>query len=227
MEELAGFFIDGESNQKHINYLKELCNEDKRFSFHKQLKSNKGIFGAMNQGIELIDKKSWLLFLGSDDRFLDNFILEKLNMKINSLGSRKIDLLICRGKYFDINKNIFSRESYFINKKGDSFLNIQEYKRLIFKGFTPPHQTTLFNGNSRIMSNRYNDDYKIAGDLEFFCRITKHNKLSILNFSFDIIHISTGGVSDTKHLLRLKEVIKCYLKYFKFRFILPFFYRYL
>ena len=220
-------FIDGESNQKHINYLKELCNKDKRFSFYKQLKSNKGIFGAMNQGIELIDKNNWLLFLGSDDRLLDKYILEKLNMKINSLEFKNIDLLICRGKYFDINKNIFRREAYFINKKGDSFLNSNDYKRLIFKGLTPPHQTTLFNANSKIMSNRYIDDYKIAGDLEFFCRITKYKKLSILNSSFDIIQISTGGVSDTKHLLRLKEVIKCYLKYFKFRFILPFFSRYL
>ena len=43
-------FVDGESNQKHKNYLKELCNRDKRFFFYKQLKSNKGIFGAMNQG---------------------------------------------------------------------------------------------------------------------------------------------------------------------------------
>ena len=125
-------------------------------------------------------------------------------MKINSLDFKSIDLLIYEGKYFDINKNILA-EAYFINKKGDSFLNSHDYKRLIFKGLTPPHQTTLFKANSKIMSNRYNDDYKIAGDLEFFCSITKHKKLSILNFSFDIIQISTGGVSDTQHLLRLKD----------------------
>ena len=130
--------------------------------------------------------------------------------------------MICRGKYFDINKNIYSREAYFINKKGDSFINSYDHKKLIFQGFTPPHQTTLFNGNSKIIFNRYNDNFKIAGDLEFFCRIGKHKKLSILNSPLEIVNISTGGISDTKHLLRLKEVIKCYFKYFKFRFILPF-----
>ncbi len=219
-------FVDGGSNQKHINYLKKLCNKDKRFSFYKQLKSNKGIFGAMNQGLEIIDKNSWFLFLGSDDKFRDNNTLEKLNIKIGSLNSNKIDLLTCRGKYFDIKKNIFSRSAFFLKEKGDSFLNHQDYKKLIFRGFTPPHQTTLFNGNSRVIYYRYNDNYRIAGDLEYFCRIAKYHELSILNSSLDIIHISTGGVSDIKHFLRVKEVIKCYLKHFKFKFILPFFYRY-
>ena len=60
----------------------------------------------MNQGIEIIDKNSWLLFLGSDDKLIDKYILEKLNIKINSLDSKSIDLLICSGKYFDIKKNI-------------------------------------------------------------------------------------------------------------------------
>ena len=61
----------------------------------------------MNQGIEVIDRNSWFLFLGSDDTLRDIFTLEKLNIKINSNKSMKIDLLICRGKYFDI-KRIFS-----------------------------------------------------------------------------------------------------------------------
>lgn len=219
-------FVDGSSNKRHINYLKELSNKDKRFSFYRQSSSNKGIFGAMNQGLEIIEKNSWLLFLGSDDTLSESCTLEKLNIKINSLGGKMIDLLVCKGKYFDIRKNIYSRESYFINKKGDYILNEGDYKKLIFKGFTPPHQATLFNGNSRIMCNRYNDNFKIAGDLEFFCRIANNDKLTILNSSLPIINISTGGISDLKHYLRIKEVIKCYLIYFRFRFILPFLFRY-
>ena len=39
--------------------------------------------------------------------------------------------------------------------------------------------------------------------------------------------MSTGGISDTKHLLKLKEVIGCYLKYYKFRFIYTLIRRYL
>ena len=43
----------------------------------------------MNQGIEIIDKNSWFLFLGSDDKLKDNFVLEKLNIKINSLKKER------------------------------------------------------------------------------------------------------------------------------------------
>ena len=43
----------------------------KNDSFISQEKRNKGIFGAMNQGTETIDKNSWLLFLGSDDMLID------------------------------------------------------------------------------------------------------------------------------------------------------------
>jgi glycosyltransferase involved in cell wall biosynthesis len=220
-------FIDGGSKEKHIRYLEKICNEDKRFSFYKQSKSNKGIFGAMNQGIEIIDKNSWLLFLGSDDKLSNKVILEKINFKINELNLNNKDLLICRGRYFDIKKNIFSREAYFIDNKVDSFLKEKDFQKLIFKGFTPPHQSTLFNGKSRILESKYNDNYSIAGDLEFFCKISKYNKLSIANCPVDMISISTGGVSDRKYFLRLKEVISCYLRYFKFNFFLPFIFRYL
>lgn len=220
-------FIDGESNQNHKNFLKEICYRDQRFSFHKQKKSYKGIYGAMNQGIEMIDKNSWFLFLGSDDHLIDPFILEKINNKINSLESNNLDLLICRGKYFDIRKNIYSRDAYFINNKTDSFLNLKDYKKLIFEGYTPPHQTTLFNSSSKIISEKYNENFKLAADLELFCRLAKSSKkLYIANISLEIISISTGGVSDINHFLRLKEVIICYLKHFKFRFIFPFFRRY-
>ncbi len=220
-------FIDGESNQNHRNYLKELCYRDKRFSFYMQTKHNKGIFGAMNQGLEIVDKNSWFLFLGSDDKLRDKFTLEKLNIKINSSGLNNMDLLICRGIYFDKTKNIYSRDAYFINKKNHFLLNLEDYKKLIFKGYTPPHQTTLFNGKSNISLERYNENYKLAGDLELFCRIAKNNKKLFISIcSFELIVIATGGVSDINHLLRLKEVIKCYLKYFKFRFIFPFIFRY-
>ncbi len=220
-------FVDGESDQNHIDYLKELCNRDKRFSFYKQSKSNNGIFGAMNQGIEIIDKNSWFLFLGSDDRLRDDFTLEKLNIKINSLGSNNIDLLTCRGIYFDVRKNTYTRDAYFINKKDDTLLNLDDYKKLIYKGYIPPHQTTLFNGNSKVILERYNKNYKLAADLELFCRLAKFSKnLYIANISLEIIFIATGGVSNVNHFLRVREVISCYLKYFKFSFIFPFFCRY-
>ena len=220
-------FVDGGSRKEHITFLDKVCKKDLRFSFIRQEKHNKGIFGAMNQGTEIIDKNSWILFLGSDDMLIDNTTLEKLNNKINSSDLNKMDLIICRGKYFDIRRKVYSREAYFINKKFNYFFTIKDYKKLIFCGFTPPHQSTFFNGKSRIFEKIYNDKFRIAGDLEFFCRIAMGSNLRIANIPIDIVHISTGGVSDRKYIFKLIEVIKCYLKYFKFNFLFPFVLRYL
>ena len=150
----------------------------------------------MNQGIKIIDKNSWVLFLGSDDKFMNNHVLENINFEFNKLDLKNINLLIFKVRYFDIRTNNFTRGAYFINNKIHSFLNIGDYKKLIFKGYAPPHQSTLFNGKSKTLYEGYNDNYKIAADLEFFCRIAKYKKLSIANFPVDIINISTGGISD-------------------------------
>ena len=37
-------FIDGKSNKTHINYLKEVCAKDKRFSYLKQNKTQRDIW---------------------------------------------------------------------------------------------------------------------------------------------------------------------------------------
>lgn len=220
-------FIDGGSNQKHIDYLKEISCKEKRFTFYLQKKDKKGIFGAMNQGLEIIDKNSWIMFLGSDDKFMNNFVLEKLNKEINKLSLQNQDLIICRGRYFDGRKNIFTRYAYFLNHKNPYFLNTEEYTKFIFNGFTPPHQTTLFNGFSDVIFNFYKDNYSIAGDLEFFCRISRNKNLNLVSLPIETIKIYHGGISNTKHIKRMKEVIKCYLNHFKLYFLWPLIYRYI
>ena len=211
-------FVDGKSNKKHKDYLKAICKEDERFVYMKQKIYRKGIFGAMNQGIEIIDKKSWVFFLGSDDWLLDKFTLEKINKKIKKNYCIAKDFIVFRGLYFDINKNIYSRKAYFINAPKKTFFNNKEYKKLIFNGYTPPHQVTLFNSNSKFFNNIYNDNFKIAGDLEFFCRICQYKSLHIA--------MSTGGISNRKHLERFTEVFKCYWQNFKILFFMPFSNRY-
>ena len=76
-------FIDGKSNKTHINYLKEVCAKDKRFSYLKQNKKHKGIFGAMNQGLEDLEKNSRVLFWGSDDWVYGKNTFNKMNIYLN------------------------------------------------------------------------------------------------------------------------------------------------
>ena len=98
-------FIDGKSNKSHVSFLKELCLRDKRFIYLKQNKNNKGIFGAMNQGLEIKDKNSWILFWGSDDWATELDTFDLLNKYLTRLSHLNLDLIICKGKYFKLNGN--------------------------------------------------------------------------------------------------------------------------
>ncbi|MBO8242374.1 glycosyltransferase [Prochlorococcus marinus XMU1410] len=218
-------FIDGESQPEHVNWLKELCFKDKRFFYIKQKENFKGIFGAMNQGVEKVDLKNWLLFWGSDDWVIKQNTFEKLNYQIQKYSHLDLDLMICKGKYYNLD-NSFYKNTYFKNIRNTKFIKKEEYIRYLFFGLTPPHQTTLINPNL-FNKYKYNDDYQIAGDLNFFCRLCQEKKLSIVLLDLYIVSISVGGISSRNHNKRLTEVIDSYYLIFSKLFFIPFLTRYL
>ena len=117
-------------------------------------------------------------------------------------------------------------------------INLTDIKPSIAGPKRPQDKIELINSKSELLTHLPSNlksaefiledqNYKLAADLELFCRLTKFSKeLSIANISLEIICIATGGVSNINHFLRMKEVIICYLIYFKFSFIFPFFWRY-
>ena len=219
-------FIDGDSDYKHIKWLKSQCKKDKRFIYIHQRDKKKGIFGAMNQGIESIDKNNWILFWGSDDWVFDKNIFEKLNKKIKNNFLEELDMIICRGQYINTLKKLSSRKTFFINNKKDFYLEKDEYRKLLFLGYTPPHQATLINPKLFLSGTQYNEKLKIAADLDFFCNVSKLNKLKLAIFNFNLVKISSGGISAKYTSKRLKEVIHCYIKHFGVLFFIPLILRY-
>ncbi len=218
-------FVDGKSNKKHINFLKELCYKDKRFSYLKQNHKNKGIFGAMNQGLENLDKNSWILFWGSDDWAFGKNTFKDMNNHLNKLSHLKIDLLICKGKYFRMNGDFF-KDTSFAKKIKNKNITLSEYKKLLFFGLTPPHQSTLMHSSLFSPSFKYDDNYLLTGDLDFFCRLSKKKYLSAYLLDFFLVSMSCGGISSRNHLKRFNEVIKSYSNLSKKLYIIPFFLRY-
>ena len=97
--------------------------------------------------------------------------------------------------------------------------------RYLFFGLTPPHQTTLIN--PRLLNKyRYDENYEIAGDLNFFCNLCFEKKLSIALLDLYIVAISVGGISSRNHKKRFKEVFKSYYSIFSKLFFIPFLFRY-
>ena len=219
------FFVDGESNLKNVRWLKRLCSNDHRFFYLKQKAKYHGIFGAMNQALEIIDLNNWIIFWGSDDWVMSPNTFEKLSLEIQKLSNLKLDLIICKGKYYNLDKT-FYKNTKFKFQQNNKILYKEEYKRHLFLGFTPPHQATLINPNL-FKKYKYDDRFKITGDLDFFCRICNEEKLFILVLDLYLVSISRGGISSKKHFYRFLEVIKSYNRIFGNLFFIPFITRYL
>ncbi len=224
-ENWSVIFIDGNSSKEHKDWLKEFCKKDKRFFYSKQRKIYQGIYGAMNQGLQFIEKNSWVLFLGSDDWIIEPNTFEKLNKNLKSLSTQNLDLVVCKGKYFRLNKS-FYRNSFFTKKFKDEEINLKTFKNLLFRGLTPPHQATLMRSTIFSAEYKYDDNFIIAGDLDFFCKLCNKENLSIFLLDLFIVSISCGGISSRNHLKRFSEVLKSYISLFDKLFFIPFLNRY-
>jgi glycosyltransferase involved in cell wall biosynthesis len=71
--------IDGISNDNTLNIIKEYAQKDSRF--HWVSEKDKGIYDAMNKGINKATGE-WIYFLGSDDYFYNNEVLKSIYQTI-------------------------------------------------------------------------------------------------------------------------------------------------
>ena len=91
-------FVDGNSSYEHISYLNNLKDKDSRFIWVTQEAINKGIYGAMNQGLQYAKNDEWILFWGSDDWAPNKNTFKIIAEKINSFKKIKPYILICNGR---------------------------------------------------------------------------------------------------------------------------------
>ena len=210
-------FVDGDSSEDHRKFIKEICLNDKRFYFVEQKKKYKGIYGAMNLGFNFSDNYDWFFFWGSDDWLENKFVFEKIFNKIDDYKNKKYNLFIFKGKYINT-KGKLVRET--------KFLNLFSLKLSIFFGFIPPHQATMISKSCLKIVNEYDHNYTLAGDLDYFLKLSMDKNLKIKFVNFNIINISEGGISQRKNILRISEVIKAYKSVFGYFFIFPLLNRY-
>ena len=220
--------VDGNSRNIELQKIKSLASIDNRISLKKQdFNRFKGIYGGMNIGINNVnlnsDWNNWLIFIGADDLLIENNTLEKLDEKINEYSKYKIyDLITTKSKYYKNTK--FIRKSEFFGKK--NIFSRMNFEKMLFYGYIPCHQSTIFNSKIFSPNLRYNHSLKIAADLYLFLELTKY-KISVLNLNMYTVSISCGGISSKKHLKRTIEVIKAYKSKFGYKLLIPFILRYI
>jgi len=168
--------IDGNSTDSTLDIIK---NNTKKITFW-QSKADKGIYDAMNKGIDLATGE-YILFMNCGDIFASDDALEYLTHEIDNSQAE----LIAGGHIVDYGDGI---------KK--HYANVKEELQ------TPPlkmpfcHQSLLAKRTSLLKFN-FNKSYKIAADFNFlYDCLYDHQKVI---FSDKIISVVTaGGVSDIK-----------------------------
>ncbi len=222
-------FVDGNSAKEHEKWISEFCSKDSRIKVIKQTSEYKGIYGAMNQGLNYANPNDWILFWGSDDWTYSEETFSNLMNVFNKYKKNNYKdlphLVIGRGVYIDFNSGKEKRISKFVESK--KYINSFNYLKNLFLGETPPHQATLFGPKARLNIPIFNEKFSLTADLDYFLRLSKIKNLKIEIIKDEIVCIGDGGVSARFLKLRILEVIKTYLLFFRILFFIPFIARYI
>lgn len=155
------FKVGGKINDEQLNLLKN--------KNHYIIEKNDfSLYNAWNQAMDFlilkeINKNSLIIFLGIDD-FLNEAYLKKVITCYKN--KNKIDFF-----YGDF-KSVFG--NYFRIIKSNSKPNLFKKNNI---SFDIPHPG-LVHKWSTIKNYRYNEEYNLAADLDFYIRISKENKIN-------------------------------------------------
>lgn len=216
-------FIDGPSGSEHRQWLQQCCSSEPRCSWVMQSPEHVGIFGAMNQGFALSAPEDWVMFWGSDDWAASPHVLAAVISAIEA-EDRRPDLLVCQGRYADYESMKLGRLTRF---QCPSVSTIAAYRRALWFGSTPPHQSTLFSPGARSKQILYASGYRLTADLDYFLQISRHPDLLVINLDLELVHMADGGVSGQQTQRRLQEVHRAYRRLYGWRWCFPFFARYI
>jgi len=169
-------FVDGDSTKKHKDALLKYSMQDERISILSQEVSNRGIFGAMNQGFSLPDSNSWIFFWGSDDWLPHQNVLYDVVSRIKKIGDKNkiCDLLICNARYANYQSQKLLRKS--------KFYFFRNFRFSMFLGFSPPHQACLISPSLKKYLNSFDENLSLSADLSYFLEISNKKDLSIQLF---------------------------------------------
>jgi len=183
--------IDGNSNDGTISAIEEFENQIDCFISS----SDKGIYDALNKGIELSTGEI-IGILHSDDLFIDTRVVSDMVERMQSKDAEFIfsDLII-------------------VNPQTQKI--IRYYMAHYFKpwmlriGWVPPHPTVFMKKNIYDEFGGYSLDYNIAGDFDYFLKIFYGRKINWTYLNRITVVMGSQGVSNSgllNKILMAKEI---------------------
>ncbi len=179
--------MDGDSSDSTL----EIANQyhDERIRIYSEI--DKGIYDAMNKGIR-VAKGEWLYFLGSDDKFINNAVLEKI---ANFLKSNSYDVV-----YGNITSTRFN------GVYGGKF----DVHRILNQNIC--HQAIFFNKKVFQKIGVFNLKFKIHADWDHNLKWFLSNKVNKSYIDLVIAEYADGGFSSNYDEVFRKEKLLVYLK---------------
>lgn len=160
-----------------------------------------GIYSAFNKGIRA-SKGEWICFLGSDDYFLNDDVLNKCASAVQSLP---------------LNVGLLYTKVIVLNKDGQAIVELGESwdqaKHKMNYSMSIPHPGLFVRRELFEKYGGFDETFKIAADYDFVLRVIKHSEVE---FRGEIVSVGMefGGVSsDPNNSLNvLLEAIKALRK---------------
>lgn len=177
---------DGGSTDGTLDILKKYETE-----IHLISKPDKGIYDAMNQGLELVTGDI-IGIINSDDFYPDN---EVINRVVETFSDQKIGAVYGDLRYVD---------SEDIEKLSRSWIANEYNPENFLKGWMPPHPTFFLRKSYYNKYGFFNTDFRSAGDYELMLRMLYKEGVKAAYIPHVQMIMRAGGVSN----LSLKNRIR-------------------
>ena len=161
--------IDGGSSDETLSIINEY--QDKKF--HIISEPDKGVYDAMNKGVQLANGE-WIYFLGADDFFMNERVLEQV------FENKLEDFDIVYGDVFSV----------LLNKNYDGPTNKE---KLLFSNLC--HQSIFYRKEVFETAGLYNLKYKLFADWEFNIRCFIHYDFRTVYIPVVIAEYAASGIS--------------------------------
>lgn len=177
--------IDGGSTDKTINIIDSYKHSIRQFISGP----DKGIYDAMNKGIELATGDI-IGMLNADDFFADNYVLSAI---ADAFGKNNPDVV-----YGDLD---------YLNERGEVLRKWRSGKfkrRNLNYGWMPPHPTFYCKREWFRRLGAYSLQFGTAADYELMLRFLYANRLTAVYLDKVLVKMRTGGKSNRSPFSRLK-----------------------
>lgn len=188
--------IDGDSKDGTKSYLESLLAQ------HSNIKGvsepDKGIYDAMNKGLERMTECDYFCFLNSGDALFEGNTLDLLNQRLNLEGVKDPSIVYGHTCEFfaDGKENI---------KRANTNIDLG-------KGMFCHHQSMFFH--YRYAALRYDVGYKLSADYDYIVRAVKNleEQTDMLLLDMVISRFDMTGASNTQRLDGIKEDFRLRVK---------------